>query len=45
MGDIYLVISQEPTNLVAEDPIGFYKCPKNKKKEEIYCPIYPKEKH
>ena len=44
MTDIYLAITNEEDKLVVEEPIGFYKCPKNKKREEIYCPIYPQRR-
>jgi hypothetical protein len=45
MSDIYLTMSEEPKYMQAKEPIGFHKCPKNKKREELYCPIYPQEKN
>lgn len=45
MSDLYLEISKEEDKLIVQDPIGFYKCPKNKKKEELYCPIYPQRRN
>lgn len=42
--DLYIVFTDthhdEP---IVREPIGFVKCPKNKKSEGLYCPIYPKE--
>lgn len=41
MSNIYFVLTDEKTTQITQEPIGFHKCPKNKKKEELYCPIYP----
>jgi len=45
MSDIYIAITTEDDRPIVQDPIGFYKCPKNKKREELYCPIYPQRRN
>ena len=43
--DLYLALTDKNDDFIMPpEPIGFYKCPKNKKNESLYCPIYPKEK-
>jgi hypothetical protein len=43
--DIYRVLTDTNDDFPAPiEPIGFYKCPKNKKSEGLYCPIFPQEK-
>ena len=46
LADFYILFTDknydEP---IVQDPIGFYKCPKNKKSEGLYCPIYPQRKN
>jgi hypothetical protein len=43
--DIYTVLTDKNDDFIMPpEPIGFYKCPKNKKNEGLYCPIYLKEK-
>jgi hypothetical protein len=44
--DIYWVLTDKDDDFIMPpEPIGFYKCPKNKRNENLYCPIYQQEKH
>ena len=44
--DIYKEITSPTEDLPRViEPIGFHKCPKNRRDEGLYCPIYPKEQY
>lgn len=45
LADFYIFFTNpDDEKPLVQDPIGFVKCPKNKKSEGLYCPIYPQRR-